>query len=155
MYIWNTNALVEDLKRGSLSELEQLKYFLLASILSAARTAYPSNAPEPESLSAGAAVLLAVGLVIAGTVWCFRLNATGDNRDFVSRFLALHVPVGVRLFLVIFVLGMILATVMGTESFMEKVGQPSAFGEVLFASLTALVFYWRIGVAVEKVSGES
>jgi|GEM_PF-5818465 len=152
MYLWNTRSLVEDLKRGPLPELEQLKYFLFSSALAAMSAAMPSDATQPTFLPAWAAVVTEVSFVMLGTIWCFRSNAAGDNRDFVARFLALHVPIGLRFFALIFVVGVPLVAIVGSTFLLDLNEKAGAVGVVATGALFSFIFYWRVNVRIREIS---
>ena len=155
MYFWNTRALVSDLKRGPLPEIEQLKYFLFASILAAVDASFPSDHTDSSDLSASANALAAVSLVAAGTVWCFRTNAAGDNKDFIARFLALHVPIGFRLLALLFTALLAILGIFGPVFIADLGEQSSATADIALEAFIALLFYWRVNLRIRDISHQS
>ncbi|MBR7791321.1 hypothetical protein KDM87_01825 [Undibacterium sp. FT147W] len=152
MYLWNTRSLVEDLKRGPLPEQEQLKYFLFSSALAAMSAATPSDATQATLLPAWAAIVTEISFVMLGIIWCYRSNAAGDNRDFVARFLALHVPIGLRLSALIFVVSIPLVAILGPAFLIDLYEKAGAVGVVATGALFSFIFYWRVNVRIREIS---
>ncbi len=154
MYLWDTNALVEDLKRGPLPETEQLKYLMFALVSTTLGVSLPSDTSEALTLMKTVNVILSVLFVVAGTVSCFRANAAGDNKDFLSRYVALHVPLSLRLLAILVLFTIALGFVLGF-SFLGELAAPGAVNEgidIAFGAVIAVAFYWRLRVRIQEVA---
>ncbi|PKH87489.1 hypothetical protein [Colwellia sp. Bg11-28] len=111
MYIWKISPLIEQLKSDGLSQKEQLKYFLTYSVLMIIAT-------DP---------LLSVGLVygfydavntasmsiltIVGVIYCYKVNKSIDDKDFILRFVTIGLPITVRLLVLSIVVGILYGVV--------------------------------------------
>jgi hypothetical protein len=99
MYFWNIDQLVQELRAGTLSEYEKMKY-LLASILlqlyaMSNTRLLPQNGME---MIIGALIFgVMVGVTVWGVYHCFIINKQNDNKNFIERFVCLGFPIGVRL----------------------------------------------------------
>ena len=154
MYLWHTNALVEDLKRGPLPETEQLKYLLFELVITALAVSIPPDTTEPLTFVSAINILLSVALVVTGTVWCYRTNVAGDNRDFVSRYLALVVPLTFRFMALVALVGFGLLLVLGRD-FVSDLAAPEApysWVQTVLGVLMFAAFYWRLQTRIRKVS---
>ena len=153
MYFWDTDALVEDLKKGPLSESEQLKYLLFEVGTTAFVMSAPPETAEPLTLVSAINVLSSVVLAVGGTVWCYRTNAAGDNRDFVSRYLALLVPLTLRLMALLAIGGLTLGAAFGL-AFLGSLAEPGGLSGVIQLALGILIFvalYWRVNTRIREV----
>jgi hypothetical protein len=104
LYIWRVNRLVEDFRRERVSEAESAKYLVFVSVFILLSTD-PVFVLEVEYSVLDILVTLVMVMgAIFGTYYCFRKNQSGDNCDFIRRFVCLSVPVGIRLIPVVLVL---------------------------------------------------
>lgn len=116
MYFWNVNALVQELKTGTLTEYEKMKYFLAMTLLQLFSL---MNGPAfvqfmPLTNSEVLVQLLCFGVIVGVTVWgiyhCFIINKHGDNKNFIERIICLGFPIGVRI-MVFFSIGMLISII--------------------------------------------
>jgi hypothetical protein len=94
MYWWNMFKLAEDLREGRVDEKERFKYFVatfLAWTIAARVLFFPGPLNADTLLSAAVSLILAV----AGIFYCYRINRSGDNIDFIVRMVCLSWPVAV------------------------------------------------------------
>jgi len=96
MYWWNVDSLADELKKGTLSEKEKMKYLLAESIVTAAAISLVSSAPREASLIASAIANVAIAAV--SILLCFTANGGSNGRHFIERFVCLSWPVGIRVF---------------------------------------------------------
>jgi hypothetical protein len=151
MYLWNTEALVEDLKRGPLPEAEQLKYLLFMLVTTTLSYASTGESRGPFTIVTTANVFLYPVIVAIGTIWCYRANAAGDNQQFVSRFLALIIPLGAKFVALMLLVGAVLALILGRELSTHKDAFSGWIG-IAFGVLVSVMFYWRLRELIVKVS---
>ncbi|MDY7037927.1 MAG: hypothetical protein SV375_17415 [Thermodesulfobacteriota bacterium] len=120
MYIWKIDSLVADLRNGTLSQADRFKYLLAFMIITAffmELSYFISELPSVVALSESAIVVF---ITIVGTIWCYQTNKSGDNQEFVDRFICLTLPTLIRLlviFLIIYSLYIFLGFVMFGNEF--------------------------------------
>lgn len=149
MYLWKTKELVKDLKNGPLTEREQFKYFFVFYVITAALTLIPlcSDAPyEPEDYAIS---LISLSVWVVITILLYRANVSGDNREFVSRYLSIGLPVGIKVTLLTILVTMGMMFIVAAFSTADE----PPIGIWIFMGLfCALVFYWRMYVHINDVS---
>lgn len=146
MNIWNTNQLVTQLQAGPLHQKEQFKYFLLYTLITAVALGIPAEAEETYSLVDFLYAVSSILITGIGTYLIYRVNARGDNKEFLPRIIALSLPISIRLI----VLGMLLGTAFfGVMSFM---GWPDGSWAFLFGYLFCVLFYWRLYIRMHQVA---
>ncbi len=121
MYLWKVDSLVEDLKSGRVTQLEQFKYFLLSTVFWGVLL----YIPDSENLTAGFLFLefaVSMAVSVAGVLVCYRRNSAGDDADFVLRMACLAIPVSVRVLVFFFLVGIFLGVVMEAMSVGEETG---------------------------------
>lgn len=156
MYLWKTDLLIEDLKNDTVSQREQFKYIFLFYLLTIifmdpwfyVDTDYGVNDSY-----------LSVGMVIAtilGLIYCNKYNS--DGKDLILRIVTLGFPVGIRFFC-IFIPAIFV--VVGLEEYLEigtaidDEGHDSyqtTWLQVVILPLLYAGYYWRVAVALHKVS---
>jgi hypothetical protein len=96
MYLWSVKALAEDFREQRVSQHEQFKYALtygiMLSLLFSSIAYMPATQPSVASFSCDLADLVAA---VLGTVACYRVNRSGDDKDFLVRLYCLGLPVGI------------------------------------------------------------
>ena len=162
MYIWRVNRLVEDLRADQVTEAESLKYLIFVAIICTISTDPVFAIGIEYSIFDALITLVLVIGVVFGTYYCYRKNQSGDNRDFIRRFVCLSVPVGIRLIPVVLILGMI-SGILFTENWpgiadldeaVEEPPQPYITAPEDFAVVVILeiIFYWYLSLFFSKVA---
>jgi len=101
MYLWNTKALITDLRNDQVTQKEQLKYFLFSTI--------PLYAmPQLETYY----TVVNIVLILIGTLLCYNSNVEGDNKDFIVRYICLSIPIGIRIFLPMIIFAVLLTALL-------------------------------------------
>lgn len=101
--------------------------------------------PRPEVKAySGVMPVLGFAILIAGMILCYRANARGDDRDFISRFICLTWPLGIQIFVcsipIVFA-GMFVATV--TAAMLELPEKTAeTLKHVFVAGLWLLITLW-------------
>lgn len=98
---------------------------------------------------------------IIGTYYCYTKNKSGDNKDFITRFICLGVPVGIR----IFVFAIPLFLLVGVVEYKYETGrQINQLGEEVYLTtinqvivffLYAIVCYVYLGKKLYEISQKS
>jgi hypothetical protein len=100
MHFWNIDALVGELKSGTLTENQSFRYLLVVVLVQAIPFVFPVRDDAVSAFFANGFaffipfVWLATG--VAGLMICFRTNQRSDGIDFIRRFICLEVPAAVR-----------------------------------------------------------
>jgi hypothetical protein len=149
MYIWKPNNLAIDLRNNNVSEKEKLKYTLfwvLAMVIFS----------DPAIYIGYEYVLNDTIISAAGTIYCYKINKRGDNKDFISRYICLSIPVGIRALAVLAFV--IIAIVIIDLSFEMNVlgGEEEVFTttipEIIIFSIFMVYLYFYLGKFIEIAS---
>src|SRR5690606_8458042 len=112
-------------------------------VITAALTLIPlcSDAPYGPEEYVISFISLSVWVVI--TILLYRVNVSGDNREFVSRYLAIGLPVGIKVTLLTILVTMGVTFIVAAFSTSDE----PPIGIWIFMQLfCTLVFYWRTHV---------
>ena len=157
MYLWKTSRLVEELKIDAVSEKDKMLYVLTTSLVYAL-ICDPLFATEVEYSSLDwANLFLTIAITALGTLYTFKKNRDGDNRDFITRYTALSVPIGFRLILLSLAGGIAIGFIEGAFSDAVE-GSPSNETTLLqlsFFTGAGAVYYWLLGRGIESVAKRS
>ena len=107
MYFWKIDKLIQDIKDEKVTEKENVKYFIVSVLLySVFSNPLLTMDMENDLLDVIAAVISVLTFVI-GTYYIYTINKKGDNKNFITRYFCLSIPIGIRLFVVLMVIGLI------------------------------------------------
>ena len=109
MYWWNVKALANELKAKKVPQLEKFKYFFATSIVAALLFEFVYLVPLLQEVTTldVAGSLAYIILVALGIIVCYKANKGGDNKEFIDRFICLSWPIGIRIFVIIIVTGVL------------------------------------------------
>lgn len=146
MYFWKVEQLIEDLKEDKVNSNEQFRYILLLFLLAVI-------ASDPllvqDVVLHDLSVYESIGMIVL-TVWginhTYKVNVSGDDKDFMVRFICLGLPVAIRLFAVVVPLVIVIII---SGIYLEV---STALIELLFVLVSQVVFYLNLGKAIKKVS---
>ncbi|MDT8901999.1 hypothetical protein [Anaeroselena agilis] len=115
MYLWKVKALAQDFREGKVTQKEQMKYYLLFSVLTLAAASLSSsgNSFFDNSYLDWVDFCLQILITALGIIWCFQANQQGDDRDFVGRMVCIGLPLGIRISVWIILLSVIYFIVFG------------------------------------------
>lgn len=145
MYIWNVNALIEDMKEGKLSQKEQFKYAIAYSILMLFASDPLVHAGHEYSYIDSIQSLIMLVVSVLGIYFCYCENKKADDRDFLLRFFTIGLPITVRCIAIIFPLALILGVVDGftsSEALLESSSTTTSIYQVVFTSILIAGFYF-------------
>lgn len=158
MYLWKVNSLIDDFKTGTVTQNEEFKYMLLftiAMILSSDPVLYIGTSYNYyDSLNS----LLVIGISILGLFYCYKINASGDDKDFIVRVICLGVPVSIRflaVFLPLSLIGGILEAVFILPEPLEEEAAENTPTLVIFIAVLMAVYYWYLAKKIKMVSSEN
>src|SRR5688572_19643712 len=152
MYFWRVDALKSQMRSGPVPQSDVLGYILISMFLFAAGSGVPGlwNArTEPAHGAEWAGYAISLALVVIGTVGAYRANGGRDGADFAARYMAMTWVVGVRLFVLglipgivaVLALTVVAAAVNPEDSRIEAF---SVIGFVVFSVALEALFYWRV-----------
>ena len=102
MYFWNVKALVKSLKDNSITEFEKMLYLLayglLFSFLSIISTLMPETT-TPQFYDDWILDVIFLIINAFGILYLYNINSKGDNKDFITRYICLGLPVTIRYFI--------------------------------------------------------
>jgi len=155
MYLWKVDSLVEDFKSGNVSQKEELKYMLLFTIaitLASDPALYVGSSYNYYDTLSSALVL---GISIFGVYYCYKLNSSGDDRDFIVRVMCIGLPVMVRILVVmlpVFIIGVILEAIfLYPKSLYEETYENTPI-QVTLISVFITAYYWYLSTKIKAVS---
>lgn len=146
MYLWNTKALATELRDGTLTERERMKYYLLSVTLCAVAMEAPLYSSEPVTPAFVATSIFSIIGTAVGTYVTYRANRSGDDRDFIARSVCFFFPIGVRIaaaWTAIYVTYQIVGSMIGGDAF-DQFNAYTTWVDVGFFCLVQIALYWRL-----------
>jgi hypothetical protein len=154
MHLWKTSELVAELRAGTVSEKDKMLYVLVTGIAYVVMSdPIFSIGLEYSTLDALGLALLTV-ITVLGTLYTYKRNREGDDRDFITRVACLAVPIGVRLLLVALIGGLvvgIIEAVLSGSSNTEHTYQTTPLQLGFVATITTL-YYRSLGERIADVA---
>lgn len=155
MYFWRTDQLIEDLKQDKLNEGNFKNYYLCATILVLFSVFIITVSPEKNISMALASSVIQLGLLITFTNAIFKVNGGITGRDFLNRFIALYVPISIKILVVsilIFLSAEIVLKLLSESIQQNAMEMINLYKSDAIDLIYALLVYWRIYVAMKKVN---
>ncbi len=155
MYFWNIKALKAQIKRGELDDKETLPYFVVSNLLliflfdtlCASASTSESNMWDTLSLFADMALLL------VGILYAYKKNGGARGRNFIRKYIALSLVVGVRFFLFFMLLLLVIILPIETLFFPSWLDSEAATPDVvLLDTAWQALFYYRIAKHIEETA---
>ncbi|HOY22193.1 MAG TPA: hypothetical protein PK002_03520 [Cellvibrio sp.] len=144
MYIWNVNALIEELKEGKLSQKEQFKYAIAYSVLMLLASDPLLHAGQEYSYIDSIQSLLLLVVSVLGMYFCYCANKKADDKDFLLRFFTIGLPITVRCIAIIFPLALVVGAVDGftsSEASLESGSTTTSIYQVIITGILVSAFY--------------
>jgi len=161
MYLWKVDLLVEDFKNNKVNQIEQFKYMMLFSIVMILVTDPSVYISASYNLFDFINTLFASLLTVWGVYYCYKINAKGDNTDFIVRVMCLGLPVGIRVAVIFFSISFLTAIIEGfvgidilfdtTESG-EYITNPT---DVALSSFFLITYYLYLSRKLQNVSSSN
>jgi hypothetical protein len=144
MYLWKIDSLVNDFKEGKVTQKEEFKYILLFGIMFTFLTSkflYIDDIYNIYDTINSISILI---ITIIGTYYCYLVNSKGDNKDFMIRYMIIGLPVGIRIYLIAFLLIIINTLLFMTPEKLESDSYETTISLVIWSSLSAMVYFWYL-----------
>ncbi len=157
MYFWNTGALASELQKETVTESEQVKYLVATILLYEILPFLTSWIPNTVDIWSFLDGAVSVSIMVIGALVCAKANRQGDNKNFLTRFICLSWPLGIR-FVVL-----MLPTYLVVEIILRMLGLQVAHGDkyqtewydVAISALYSGLVFWRLRRWIRVVSGQS
>lgn len=143
MYLWNTAALVEDLKNNAVPEAEFKTYYVFSTvaILILFYLAGFAASESPNSIAELIEVMATIAVAIIGLNLAFKANLGNDGAGFLNKVASLSVPLMIKVTVLTFAIFIPFAALHYHGSIDET--QYDWIGTVASILLDAF-FYWRL-----------
>ena len=157
MYLWKVDSLVEDLKTGKVTQKEELKYMLLFTMFFAFASDPVLYAGYSYNYYDTICYIVYIGISMLGTYYCFKINSSGDNKDFILRVMCIGLPVAIRVLALLFSVAcfwvILKFFIFAPQSIEEEVFESSPI-EVGVTSIFTAIYYWYLSKKIKAVSSK-
>ncbi len=158
MNFFRDKELAERFAADNVSEREVFYYFLVFNILIIIFTTSTVISVLEIKLTIWDQIYDVVAIIstVIGCTWTYKINISGDDKNFVARFISLSFPIGVKSTILLFILLIPIAGLLiANEEMYNKALLTDDVGEALFFGayfLTLLYFYLRLAYAMKIAS---
>lgn len=155
MYFWNVERLIEDLKNNQVTEREFKNYYMVSSFLVLLTFFILAQMPAADIKIQFASFLIQFGLLITWINLIFKANHGDQGKQFVSRIIALYLPIGIRVTVFAVILwsfGEYITKDYKIQESPERVYLIEQVKDCAFDVIVSFIIYWRIYVAIQKVN---
>ncbi len=156
MYFWNTTKLIDDLKNNQLTEENFKNYYIVSGILMLLLFFIGNQAPAEEIKIGFALCLVNIGLLISWVNAIFKANGGHQGQQFLNRFVALYLPITIRVFvcimLIFLVVEFFLIKMLHAYFEPEQMALMSQIIATIFDLMMSCMVYWRIYVGIKKIN---
>ncbi|MCA0754971.1 hypothetical protein KP806_07900 [Paenibacillus sp. N4] len=156
MYLWNVKALAHELKEKTLSQQQKMKYFLVFILLNVImiECSYYLGMSFNFNIYDLIGSLETVVVNIAGIIFCYRANRSGDNDDFIERFICLSLPITIRL---LFISVIVLPIILLIDTFVLRgwfLTENTSIIDVLIYAIEVIGYYLWIRSYLIKIANK-
>ena len=148
--------LAERFAKGAVPNRERLTYLLINSLFFAVMTTDAMysllGADKILNFWTWTSDVVAIAVLVAGTVLSYRVNERGDGEEFIERYVSLGFPILIRTFLLGLGLIVVVLALDGVFPGFYDYEQSNAVSFVLLIAMLAY-FYHRLYRAIEIASG--
>lgn len=161
MYFWRVNKLIEDFRNDSVSEKEKLKYMILFGIAIEIISSPIMWIDTKYSIMDSIDLIVMLATTVCGTYYCYSKNKSGDNKDFITRFMCLGLPVGTRLLvfaLPAYIIVGIIENQYGIGKQINKIGEEvslTTVNQVIAGFFFGTIYYFYLGKKLYEISQKS
>ncbi len=147
MNFFKDRELAQRLRNNQVSEKEKLVYLLINLIV----ISLPSLFPASNTIT----VILHTALIIIGTIFCYKVNAKGDNQDYIARYMSLNIPILVQMIIlmVLFFITLVFLSIKYPYIIINLENDKNI--EVIINTLVFdCYFFWRLYGSIKIASGQ-
>ena len=158
MYLWKVDSLVEDLRTGVVTQKEEFKYILLFTVAMAIASDPVMFIDFSYNYYDTISSIANISITIIGIFYCYKINAIGDNKDFILRLICIGLPVLIRtlvIFIPIFIIAGALEGVVLATSDSEMSPLETTLTQTLMVVLMASFYYYYLSTKIRAVSSEN
>lgn len=154
MHLWKTERLSRDLLNNAVSQQDSARYMMVASLVyvQANYSALWFGGYRDWTLFFEAAVVVVISLI--GVHECYKANGAEDGRDFLLRYGALGVPIGLKVAVFAIAFGQVLYYGFPLVANQGAFRDPALVYRVASFSVSiglAFVYYWRIAHHMARI----
>jgi uncharacterized membrane-anchored protein len=157
MYLWNISVLESKLKAGTITQRQYLGYFLIFVMLFTVGTEISGYMPDEASLESILSSCFVIFSTLLGVLACYTANRKGDDKDFLERYIALSLPIGIKmtvLFICLMVVYMLVLYVLAPQEFSYYLEEMSIVYVLLGVGVTVF-FYMRLYKSIRTVASNT
>lgn len=155
MYLWKVDALVEDFKLEKVSQKEEFKYMLIFTILMSFAGDPLFQINSSYNLYDSILSIAVLCISILGTYFCFKINTSGDNKNFIARIICIGLPSMIRVsvfFIPIVIIASFIEVFFIYPEIIEEENTETTILEILVISLFIATYYWYLSTKISSVS---
>ena len=154
MHFWNTKALGKELREGTVTQKDKMKYFLILLIIFGIPFSSYVAPKFDYTFVRFPGLILSIIINIWGVIFCYQANQKGDDKDFIDRFVCLSLPISIKLLLLLFLslsIGFIITVSPGYEP--ELHDRRAAAVLVLIRLALQITYFLWVWAYISEVSG--
>jgi hypothetical protein len=156
MYLWKVDKLVDDFKSGEVTQKEQFKYMLLYTLLMTLGSDPILFIGSSYNIYDTISIILKLAVTVWGVYYCYKVNSSQDNKDFIVRFMCIGLPVAIRFFVVIipiFILGGVLEAEFSVEESDVEIFETTV-SQVVVVTIVFASYYLYLAKKIRTVSSK-
>jgi len=149
MYFWKINKLKSDFVNDAVSEKSMLKYLVAYTILLGLSFIPFGESNEFNLFSS----LLMIPISVIGLLYIFSANGGENGTNFISKYFAIGFVVGVRMFVIVMPIALIIGVFAGVAG--ADFSEGTTMWDVLITTIITAFYFWRVAVHVGDTSKQN
>jgi hypothetical protein len=154
IHLWHTRKLVAELAHGKLSERSSVQYMLVGTLLYAYNNYWALWFGTYRDWGFFLELFVVVAIGLLSVFECYKANGEDSGTEFMLRYCALAVPIGLKVAVLALLIGQVLyygsSQLFGQGTFRD----PALVYRLIYFVFTvslAFVYYWRIAHHMARV----
>lgn len=172
MYFWNVSELTKRLKNNTLSAYEEAQQYFASLLLYTIGIGLPHTESLHNLDSALMGWLPTLGnilVLLCGIAYCYNINKTGDNKDFIKRMVCLAFPISLRITICALTIFFVIAGfvshlfyeihpqattfhISATPYFRDETTIFGTIFDALYTLFWVTIYYWYTGKQLRKIA---